>query len=163
MNLPSTGSTPRMVEDLEIGGGYNDAADGGMAVDRNGNMATNGDVSVDGSVSVGGFLNIGTTADLEIASGVITVTQTNHAIDVEGGSGGGLVTDDVDTINGGSDGDLIILRAKNGGRTIVFTELGNLALGASTRSLTHRDDRMMLIYDAEVSVWAEMFFADNEV
>jgi len=46
------GAAPRMVEELSVGGGYDDP-DGGMDVDAEGNMRSNGDLLIDGQLSVG--------------------------------------------------------------------------------------------------------------
>lgn len=51
------------------------------------------------------FINMGAGSTLTISGGEITVTESFHRIDTEGGA----ATDDLDTINGGSTGDLLIL------------------------------------------------------
>lgn len=51
------------------------------------------------------FINMGTGSTLTISGGKITVTESFHRIDTEGGA----ATDDLDTINGGSTGDLLVL------------------------------------------------------
>ncbi|MFP6583152.1 MAG: hypothetical protein VCD00_11445 [Candidatus Hydrogenedentota bacterium] len=158
MTLPTTGANARKIENLQIGGGYNEAADGGVDIDQTGHIAANSDLTIDGSITFNGFLNMGMEADLEIATGVITVTQTRHTVDVEGGVDS---SDDLDTINGGTDGDLVLLRAKNGGRTIIITENGNIAVNGTTRTLDYRDDRILLTYSSFALKWIEVAFANN--
>lgn len=116
------------------------------------------DVIVHGTLTCNGFLNLGSLVDLEIASGAVTATNTRHVVDVEGGAAS---TDNLETINGGSDGDLLILRAKHDARTVVLTESGNLSLGASTRSLDSRHDRIVFVYDGELGKWVEVSFTNN--
>jgi len=55
--------------------------------------------------------------DLEITSDAITVTHSFHDVDVSGGSAS---TDDLESIKGGSNGQILILQAKHGSRTIVI-------------------------------------------
>ncbi|MBX7258145.1 MAG: hypothetical protein K1Y02_17420 [Candidatus Hydrogenedentes bacterium] len=49
----ATGTNPRYVEELRIGGGYGDSADGGADFEKDGDIATNGNLVVDGDVAVG--------------------------------------------------------------------------------------------------------------
>ena len=51
--------------------------------------------------------NLGTPTELTIAAGVITRTRSNHTVDTQGDD----ATDDLDTINGGVEGDILLLRA----------------------------------------------------
>lgn len=60
-----------------------------------------------------------------IASGVITANQTATRVDTEGGA----ATDDLDTINGGIDGSLLILRTQSNARDVTVKDgTGNLFL-----------------------------------
>jgi len=59
----------------------------------------------------------GTPTALTIASGVITITGAGfYEIDTEGAA----ATDDLDTISGGDEGDVIILKSKANARDIVL-------------------------------------------
>lgn len=51
-------------------------------------------------------LSLTASTTLTIANGAITVTQSYHAVDTEGAA----ASDDLDTINGGSPGDILILQ-----------------------------------------------------
>ena len=63
-------------------------------------------------------LNTGTAPTLTITAGVIAVTNvgSSYSIDTEGAS----VTDDLDTINGGADGDVIFVRNVDNARNVVL-------------------------------------------
>ena len=65
-----------------------------------------------------GFVN---ATELTIATGVITVTQSVHTIDGESDA-----ADDLDTINGGSQEMLILIRPNNAARNITLTNSGNI-------------------------------------
>jgi hypothetical protein len=90
--------------------------------------------------------------DLTIASGVITVTGSFHAVDTESDD----PTDDLDTINGFVSGAILVLKPENDGRTIVLKNgTGNLILIGDC-SLEHTSDRIVLIYDATLVKWTEL-------
>jgi len=57
------GSNPRYLEELSIGGGYGDAADGGADFEKTGDISTDGNIVADGDVTVGG--NVAATGDLD--------------------------------------------------------------------------------------------------
>ena len=93
--------------------------------------------------------------ELTIASGVITVTGKLHTVDTESDAS----TDDLDTINEGRLGQIVILRAANDGRTIVCKDgTGNLRLSGDF-SLTHTEDGIVLINDG--TNWIELSTANN--
>lgn len=90
-----------------------------------------------------------------ISSGVITITHSNHSVATEGGAG----TDDLDTINGGVTGQVLILRAGNSSNDVVAKDgTGNLRLSADF-TLTHAQDRIVLLYDG--TNWVELSRSDN--
>ena len=97
------------------------------------------------------------STELTIASGVITVTASSHFVDTESDA----ASDDLDTINGGTAGKTLILRASNSARTVVCKDAGgNLSL-AGDFSLDHVDDRLVLIYDDNDSQWLELSRTSN--
>ncbi|HIJ65692.1 MAG TPA: hypothetical protein HPP77_07035 [Candidatus Hydrogenedentes bacterium] len=51
--LLAIGAAPRYLEELCIGGGYGDSADGGADFEQDGDIRTDGDVSADGAVCAG--------------------------------------------------------------------------------------------------------------
>ena len=62
-----------------------------------------------------GRLNFADDTELTIALGVITVTQGYHRVDTEADG----ASDDLDTINGGAEGDMLIIFPENTARTVV--------------------------------------------
>lgn len=96
-----------------------------------------------------------TGAELTIASGVVTIASTYstfYDIDTEADA----ASDDLDTINGGEDGEIIIIRAENAGRTVVIKHnTGNIHLqGAMDHALCNLEQHLMLRYDG--SDWVEV-------
>lgn len=63
-----------------------------------------------------GFLNFNDVTELTIASGAITATQSFHTIDTQADA----ATDDLDTISGGTAGDILYLRLANAARIVVL-------------------------------------------
>lgn len=118
-----------------------------------------GDITASQDLTVDGFINVGTGVAATIASGVITASATNMVVDTESAAS----ADNLDTINGGSDGDLLIIRQASSTRDITLTEVGNISLnqGASTRVLDNGDDRIMLMFFGATSEWVELSFANN--
>ena len=98
------------------------------------------------------------TTELSIASGVVTATGTVHYIDTEGDAG----TDDLDTINGGVTGQILVISAEDDARTVTVTDAGNIVLaGAVDFDLDHTNDRLVLIYDGTASKWVELSRSSN--
>ena len=126
MALPSVGAHPMRVENVQVGGGYGSAPNGGMDVDGAGNAALDGDLTVDGSVQTAAFLGLGTPTTVTIASGAIAISQSHHLVETEGLA----AADDLDTINGGRVGDLLVLRCVNSARKpTVKDNVGNIRCG----------------------------------
>lgn len=114
-----------------------------------------------GDVAGGGFIHLGSGTELTIASGVVTAVQSFHAIDTEGD----IASDDLDTINGGAEGDLLMLRASASSRTVVLRDFtvsgGNIFLDGSTAfSLDHARDRILLACN-DVGNWCELSRSSN--
>jgi ABC-type xylose transport system substrate-binding protein len=96
--------------------------------------------------------------ELVISSGAVTVTRGYHSLDGEGN-----VADDLDTINGGVDGMLLVLRSNNAARDITLTEDGNLKLVSTDEFiLTDPKDTIMLIYQGGGSYWQEISRSNNQ-
>ena len=91
-------------------------------------------------------------AELTISSGAITVTNSYHEVDTESDAG----SDDLVTINGGTDGQLLLIRAANSGRTVVVKDgTGNIYLhGSADYSLDDGSDTLHLMYIG--SDWREI-------
>ena len=95
----------------------------------------------------------GTT--LTIASGAVTATRSYHLIDTEASAS----TDDLDTINGGAEGMILIVRAASSARDVVLTEAGNLKLCIGKATLDNVQDTVTLIHDG--TNWLELSRSDN--
>lgn len=96
-----------------------------------------------------GWLNFASPTELTIASGAVTATQSWHALDTEADAG----TDDLDTISGGTEGNILIVHAINNARTVVIKHnTGNIQTqdGADI-SLGLFRQRVMLIF--QVGNW----------
>ena len=95
--------------------------------------------------SSGGGGDWGIAKSVTISGGVITVEPGCwYKVEVEGGI---AASDDLDTINGLSEGEQIMLSAANDARTIVLKNgTGNLSIRVDT-SLNESIDRAILMYD----------------
>ncbi len=114
------------------------------ALDVSGNIAVSGNLDAGGAVKLDTFLNLGAQTALTISGGVITATATFLQIDTEGAA----ASDDLDTINGGTEGDLVILKIANNTRAVVVKHgTGNIHLhGSADFTLDHRRDSLLLIH-----------------
>jgi len=109
-----------------------------------------------------GRVSYGDAASLTIATGVVAATKSYHEIVVEGGTGGGA--DALDTINGGIDGMMLVIRAATTGinDTITVTDNGNIALeGAVDFILNDVRDVLTLLYDTGQTKWLEISRSSN--
>jgi len=99
----------------------------------------------------GGSGSWGAVQNVTISSGVLTLNGAGrYAVETEGGA----ASDDVDTINGLTDGDEVILSAYDGSHTVVLKNgTGNLSIKVDT-SLDDTVDRMRLIMDGSTIVEA---------
>ena len=101
------------------------------------------------SYAVSNVLSDVVRTELTIASGIITVNRNYHSVDTESNA----ASDDLDTINGGSDGMTLIIRADNSARTVVVKDgTGNIQ-GPGDVTLDNAQDTCTLIYDATQAVW----------
>lgn len=74
---------------------------------------------------------------------------------------GGAGSDNLDTIAGGQEGDLLVQRASNSSRTIVAKDgTGNLRL-AGDFTMDHKEDSLLLIYDG--NNWIELSKSNNSL
>ena len=109
-----------------------------------------GAIRADASVAGTGmqeFLGINFTdaTELTISSGAITKTQGYHTVDTESDA----ATDDLDTISGGSEGDMLLIRAVNSARTVTVKHAtGNInCVGDADVVLDDAHDMAFLLYD----------------
>lgn len=89
--------------------------------------------------------------ELTLASGEITITGSNHTIDTESDA----ASDDLDTINGGSDGAMVTLRIENDAREITLKDgTGNIETpDGEDILLTDDENAVTLQYDGALSKW----------
>jgi hypothetical protein len=127
--------------------------------DKDANIVTTGGITSGAlsasSVTTTGKVNLGSTgsAQLTIASGAITITASNHQLVNEGGA----ASDDLDTISGGSSGDLLILSTAANPQDVVIKDgTGNIELNIADGDCTLGNvrDRIMLVYQG--STWYEI-------
>lgn len=108
-----------------------------------------------GGINLAGKLILGAQSELTIASDAITVTKTYHSVDTESDD----ATDDLVTINGGAESQLLVLRANNSGRSVVLKHAsGNIQCGADI-TLDNANDTAVLIYDG--SNWLLLSYYSN--
>lgn len=104
------------------------------------------------------------TYDVTLASGVITVDPLQspfaayHVIDTEALA----ATDDLDSIIGAKQGQLLTLQLKDASRSIVVKDgVGNIFLTAGDFTLNNVRDAIQLVYRLDINGWCEVRRADN--
>jgi hypothetical protein len=86
---------------------------------------------------------LGAASELTISGGIVTKTQSYHTIDTESDG----ATDDLETINGGAAGDILIFSPNHTDRTVVVkTGTGNILCDADI-TLDTIDEYVVLLYD----------------
>ena len=89
-----------------------------VTIDSTGLATFSGGITVSG-----GITTLGSFTNLDVSSGAITVTSSTHRVDTESGA----VSDDLDTINGGTDGSILVLRTNLASRDVTVKDgTGNL-------------------------------------
>jgi len=146
------GTAPEGVTTAGPGSLYRNSANGQLYIKESGSGNTGWIALLSRSKSI---LTVG--GALTIAAGVVTITNSIHAIDTEAAA----ATDDLDTISGGTTGQLLVLSADNSARDVVLKDgTGNLRLSADF-TMTHIQDRIVLVYDGIASAWHELCRSDN--
>lgn len=92
--------------------------------------------------------------ELTITSGVITATASFHTVDTESDAS----TDDLTTINGGTAGQLLTIKAANSARSVVAKDGTNLKL-AGDFTLDNAEDTLTLISNG--TNWSEVSRSNN--
>lgn len=87
--------------------------------------------------------------ELTISSGAVTVTGVYHTVDTESDA----ATDNLDTINGGSDGQILILQTENSSRDVILTTSGNIVSPNGNVTLASTSDSVTLVYSGALSKW----------
>lgn len=132
-----------------------DGDKGEVTVGSSGTVWTLDDGTTVADWTLDGSLNLSTPSTLTIASGEITVTQSQHSVGTEGGG----ATDDLETINGGSAGEVLILRKVVDSNTVVLKHaIGNIQCENGVDITLDGTDNswdcvVLLIYDAAGADW----------
>jgi hypothetical protein len=97
-------------------------------------------------------LEFNDSTELTISGGAVTRTQVYHSIDTEGDA----ATDDLDTVNGGAEADLLVFRQNNSARDIKVTEAGNIIIPSGPDMwLDTTGDAGGYLYDGTLSKWLQ--------
>jgi hypothetical protein len=91
-----------------------------------------------------------------IASGAIGVSNWTQVVVIE--TEGGAATDDLDTITGGVDGQMLVLRTTSNARDVIVKHnVGNIKLvGSADFTITTRVSSMVLVFRAGDDAWSEI-------
>lgn len=99
----------------------------------------------------------GTDTALTIATGIVTLSNnsSSYVLDTEGAA----ATDDLDTINGGQDGQIIFVKSTNTARLVVLKNgTGNIKVESGGNiTLSSITQRVALRYDSTGAVWEMLF------
>lgn len=99
-----------------------------------------------------GKLNLGPVSQLTIVSQAVTITGSYHSLFTA--TNANLVT-----INGGTEGDVLVIRGATGTAAIAVKDnSGNLAL-AGNNTINHPTDTMVLLFDG--TNWIELCRSNN--
>lgn len=90
--------------------------------------------------------------ELTISGGVVTATQTWHTVDTESDD----ATDDLNTINGYTNGQILLIQPNIATRTIIVKHgTGNISCNNHT-DFTMDDDRDMILFIFDGDYWVEL-------
>ncbi len=161
MPVPNVPSQYTGREYLRIGGGYKAPAKGaspagGADIDNAGNIATDGELTVDGdlhamaTLNIGHILRLGTPVNANIQDGVIPFLATRMAVNGENGQ-----SDELHTITGGNDGDILLLQQRYSSADITLKDAtGNINMRKLGEvSLGVQGDSVILLYDESRQEW----------
>jgi hypothetical protein len=114
-------------------------------------VSATGNNTLSGSNTFTGKVLLPTDGELTIATGAVTVTGAFHTIDTESDA----ASDNLDTISGGADGQVLQIRADNDARTVVVKHnTGNIYNpGAADISLDNYYNVLNLRYDGTLTKW----------
>ena len=105
------------------------------------------------------YLLAGASEERTIASGVITISPTKSSYNVDTESDDAI--DDLDTINGGAERQVIILTSADNGRDPTLKDnTGNFQLAGDFTLATVRDT-IVLVYRGSTDKWLEISRSSN--
>ena len=124
------------------------SADGSQIVDKN--LAIKDSLTVDRNTNVNGITTLNKLvfskgSNLTIACDTITPTHSFHSLLPQSGS-----SDDLDTINGGVDGQILILTRGSGTITIKHDEDNIHTVGGSDFAMNSSTDVSVLLYNGNI-------------
>jgi hypothetical protein len=104
-------------------------------------------------------LNFSTVSTLTIATDAITITGTSHKVDTEASA----ATDNLSTINGGAQGDVLLLRTVNSARDVTLKHnVGNiLTIDANDIVLSTLNPVVLLYFNGTSWIVLNNFFDRN--
>lgn len=115
------------------------------------------DVVTTGGVTLAGKLILGAEGTDTIAAGVIVYSNARMIIDTESAA----ASDDLDTINGGTDGEFLIIRQANSSRDVTFKDgSGNLSL-AGDYTPGNINGLLTLVFSSSNATWYELSRSSN--
>jgi len=97
--------------------------------------------------------------ELTIASGSITRTQMMHKVDTQADAG----TDDLDTIAGAAEGDIIRLYLANAARIVTITNAGNIDTSSGNSVVMDGDAYYDLYYDGSAWMLNDILIAGTTI
>lgn len=148
-----TDSNPVLM--IKNDGSLNFGAGGNTSSDTNLYRPSANTLKTDDKLVAGGGLNVANSTQLTVSEGTVTVSKAYHTVNTEGG----VSTDDLQTINGGTEGDILVLRAAHNDRTVVLMDgNGNLRLRGDF-NLDTTEDTITLLFDG--STWVEISRSGN--
>jgi len=102
-------------------------------------------------VTLSGVVNLGNNQTAIIIGGVVNAFRSYHAIGAEGGPG----ADTLDTITGGVNGDLLIIKANTGSTITIPSATGNILNFQGETIVLSGDQHVAYIYGG--TNWLELF------
>lgn len=112
-------------------------------------------VEQNGTFTIDNKFSLGSQTEKTISAGEITIDKSYHTIDTEANA----ASDDLDTINGGVEGDILFITSQSSSRDVVLKNgTGNLILG-SDYTLTSINDMAQLILKG--GSWKLVSFSNN--
>ena len=135
-----------------LSGGYVEVSGVSAITD---NLTVKDDLTVTDDLTVSGKILTPDGGELTISSGAVTVTGNYHTVDTEADD----ATDNLNNINGGSAGMMLLLTAEDSARDVVVKDgTGNIQT-AGDFTLDNAQDTILLFYTG--SVWKEVSRSDN--
>jgi len=125
------------------------------AVRLDGAVSANSTVTVSGALTANGDVNFGSFNEKTIAAGEITMTKSVADVDTEDYA----ASDDLDTISGGTAGDILIIKAEHNDRTVVVKDDTGNVQGSGDCTLDNVQDTWSGVFDG--SNWLELACVDN--